>query len=266
MAEPGNGLVGADPSRAWCDGRIFAASQETAPGDGCYSTALWTGQRVRWCDRVAARLARDARALGFGRVDEVRTAAGMHALGEAAFGSAPGVVRFEARAGAGSHARVLGSTRPLGESPPLAKAARSTVAHPGPDATAPGAKFPRPAIGQARVEREERGLDEVLMLDREGFLVEGSRTTPIVACADGSWATPPPARGGVRGVALEVLSAAEPRVGARDLRIADLARAREIVLVNAVRGALPVGVWEGTAIGFGHLGDLARTIGAALAD
>jgi para-aminobenzoate synthetase/4-amino-4-deoxychorismate lyase len=83
-----------------------------------------------------------------------------------------------------------------------------------------------------------RGAFDVLHFNRDGELTEGARSNVFVRI-DGQWRTPPVAAGllpGVmRGVLLEdaELAAVEAPICA-----AELARAQEIIVCNALRGAL----------------------------
>lgn len=83
----------------------------------------------------------------------------------------------------------------------------------------------------------ERGIDEPILLNPRGEVMEGARTNVVIREGE-RLLTPPLEAGGLAGVARRVLvdEGAEERV----LRPADLARADEILLVNAVRGRMPV--------------------------
>ena len=165
-------------------------------------------------------------------------------------GPSEGIVRLEARPGApgSGQARLYGSTRGLGDHSGRARIGIASQVHPGP-AAAPGAKIPRPEIDAGRLERDARGLDEILFLDAEGFVVEGSRTNVVAHLAGGDWATPPRARGGVFGVALGLALERLPAIRERDLRRTDLESAREIALTNGARGAFPAVSLEGSPVG-----------------
>ena len=226
----------------------------------CYTTGRYAAGRVWLGERVAARLVRDAAALGLGALDARDVLARLVALGRAAFGDGAGVVRLEARAGDA----LAGSTRPLGADPPSWRAIVARAVHPGPG-LAPGAKRSEaPALAAARAESEAAGVDEALLFDGSGRLVEGARTNLALALVGGDWVTPPAAAGAVRGVALEAALAAGVRLGERDVLRADCIAAREIVATNAVRGARPVLELDGSRIGSGRPGALAAALAAAL--
>jgi branched-subunit amino acid aminotransferase/4-amino-4-deoxychorismate lyase len=231
------------------------------PPVACYTTGRYAAGRVWLGERVAARLVRDAAALGLGSLDAKDVLARLVALGRGAFGDGEGVVRLEARGGGG----LVGSTRPLGNEPEAWRAIVARAVHPGPG-PAPGAKQAEvAALAAAREEAQTAGVDEALLFDAAGRLVEGARTNLALALADGSWAMPSAAAGAVRGVALEAALAAGVRVAERELSRAECAAAREIVATNAVRGARPVLALDGARVGDGRPGPLAAALAAALA-
>jgi branched-subunit amino acid aminotransferase/4-amino-4-deoxychorismate lyase len=210
---------------------------------------------------VAARLVRDAAALGLGALDARDVLARLVALGQSAFGDGEGVVRLEARPGGA----LVGSTRPLGPEPAAWRAIVARAVHPG---AGPGAGAKRaevPEIAAARAEAQAAGADEALLFDAAGRLIEGARTNLVLALADGSWAMPPAAAGGVRGVGLEVALVGGMRLAERALSRTDCATARELVATNAVRGARPIVALGGAPIGDGRAGPLAAALAAALA-
>jgi branched-subunit amino acid aminotransferase/4-amino-4-deoxychorismate lyase len=226
----------------------------------CYTTGRYVAGRVWLGERVAARLVRDAAALGLGALDPREVLARLVALGEAAFGGGAGVVRLEARPGG-----LVGTTRPLGPEPETWRGIVARTLHPGPG-SAPGAKRSEVApLAAARAEAQAAGVDEALLFDASGRLVEGARTNLALVLADGSWVTPPAAAGAVRGVALEAALAAGVRLAERELARADCAAARELVATNAVRGARAVLALDGATVGDGRPGPLAAALAAALA-
>jgi branched-subunit amino acid aminotransferase/4-amino-4-deoxychorismate lyase len=231
-------------------------------GVACYTTGRYEAGRVWLGARVAARLVRDARALGLGAHDAADVHERLLALGRESFGAdGAGIVRLEARAGG----RLLGSTRAIGPEPASWRAAMAAAVHPGPG-PAPGAKqAERPVIEQARAELAAAGVDEVLLFDAAGRLVEGARTNLVLALADGAWVMPPALRGAVRGVGLEAALAGGVALAERDVSRADCRALRELVATNAVRGACPIVALDGAAVGDGRPGPLAAALAAALA-
>ncbi len=203
--------------------------------------------RVALGRRAVLRLARDAEALGLGSVDASAALAEMARLAAYRFGAQPGVVRLEARRDAHGALALSGSTRALG--PDRRTWSAISAVHPGPHAAAPGAKVPRADVEAAREAAQAAHADEALLFDTAGRLVEGARTNAIVVREDGSLATPTLAFGGVRGIALALLCETLPEIVEAALTRADLARAREVIAVNAVRGAKPIASLDGAPLG-----------------
>jgi branched-subunit amino acid aminotransferase/4-amino-4-deoxychorismate lyase len=228
----------------------------------CYTTGRFCTGHVWLAERVAARLVRDAHALGLGVHEPGDVLERLLAAGRASFGAGgEGVVRLEARAGG----ELVASTRPLGPEPETWRAIAARVVHPGPG-PAPGAKRAGvEALESARAEAQAAGVDEALLFDAAGRLVEGARTNLVLALANGRWVTPPAARGSVRGVALEAALAAGAVLEERDVSRAQCRAAREIVATNAVRGARAIVVLDGAPIGDGIPGPLRAALAAALA-
>jgi D-alanine transaminase len=228
----------------------------------CYTTGRFHVGRIWLGERVAARLVRDARALGLGEHDPREVEACLLAAGRTSFGAGgEGVVRLEARAGG----ELVASTRPLGPEPATWRAITARVVHPGPG-PAPGAKRAEVSeLASARAEAQAAGVDEALLFDAAGRLVEGARTNLALALESGRFALPPAARGAVRGVALEAALAAGVALVERDFTRAECLAAREIVATNAVRGARPIVALDAAPVGDGRPGPLCAALAAALA-
>lgn len=146
------------------------------------------------------------------------------------------MVRLEARAGEAG-ARLAASVRPLGPEPERWSAIVAPEPHDGPGPCAGAKRTAWACVDVARTAALAAGADEALLLDASGRLVDGARSCVVVVRADGSAAAPPLERGGVRGVARELALASAPEIHEADLTLADLRAAREIVALNAVRGA-----------------------------
>lgn len=265
-------------SHVWLDGRLAAAGEALLPLDdsaflqglGCYTTARFVGGRVRLASRAAARLARDARALGLGDVDPDACREAMLALGTACFGRGEGIVRLQASRDAAGRLRLSGTAREVGPEPATWSAVVADFAHPGPG-PAPGAKVTSHlAFALAREAARRRGADEALLADASGRLVEGARTNVLVADASGGLRTPPLSRGAVRGVARGLLCEACPELREEDVSVAELASAREILVANSVRGVVPVVRLDrgrgSEPVGVGGPGPWARRLAALLAE
>lgn len=214
---------------------------------------------------MARRLARDAARLGLGALEPDRALAALRELGGASFGAAEGVVRLQASRGADGALRLVGTVRALGPEPEAWSARVAPFAHEGPGPHE-GAKLSgHPRIALAREAARAAGCEEALLLDAADRLVEGARTSLLVVLEDGVLVAPPLARGGVRSVAREVAEAGLGTLTERDVTRAALGRAREIIALNAVRGAVPIVRLDGAPVGSGAPGPWAARLRELLA-
>lgn len=227
---------------------------------GCYTTARVTRGRIERLERHAGRLRRDARRLGMPAPE--RRAVEAIALDAVAtgLGRGDGIVRIE---WSGAAPRLSASTRPLGAEPETWRAITARALHPGPAARAGTKSLDVPAWDAARAERSAAGVDESLLFDGAGRLVEGSRTNLVVVTEEGFCLTPARGLGPVEGLGLELAREAVPAiVETLGIDRKTLARARELVAVNAVRGAVAIVELDGQAIGEGRSGPLAARLRA----
>jgi branched-subunit amino acid aminotransferase/4-amino-4-deoxychorismate lyase len=257
----------------WLDGRLLDARQPVLriddsawlEGRGAYTSARIDAGHARFAARHATRLARSARALGIGEIDPALVLRAFDELGRAAFGDGAGVVRLQASRDAHGDPHLVGVPRALGEDRESWSAL--VVRLPGPTgaAASAGAKVSsRLAIALASDAAARAGADEALLVDAAGRLVEGARTNAIVVDADGRLSTPPLALGAVAGIAREVLLERVPELGERVVLEPELRGAREIIAVNAVRGARAVVRVDDFSVGDGAPGPWARLLDAEL--
>lgn len=255
----------------WLSGRLIgieAAAEyaEILERPGCYTTARVEAGRARWHAAHARRLAEDSRALGLPEPGEDDIAEAFASLGGAEFGEGAGVVRLKACASSEGTLALVAHARGLGIEPPAWKAGLAPFPHPGPG-DHPGAKLShRPALARARALCGTAGSDEVLLLDSDGRLVEGARSSLIVVDAQGALATPAACLGGVASIALAVARARSPAPITPETLLdrQSLAGARELIALNAVRGAIPVTEFAGQPVGDGQPGAACRSLQACL--
>ncbi|MCP5068993.1 MAG: aminotransferase class IV [bacterium] len=195
---------------------------------------------MRHGEKVVSRWIVDAAALGLGEIDPevAQTAILRLGLGHFERGS-QGIVRLEARTGPDGMLWI-GTTRELGPEPPTWRAGLGTEQHPGPRDEVGAKRADRALLDRSRNLAIERGWDEALLVDREGFAVEGTRSNLIVALATGQLVTPPIRRGAVRGIARGILLDSLPELEEADVAGRELDRAEELIAVNSVRGARPI--------------------------
>lgn len=248
----------------WVDGALVSRVEAVLPatdsafsqGRGCFTTARFSRGRARFAERHAARLVRDARRLELGEVDPDRVLAALAETGINCFGrEQDGVIRVQAsRDGAGA-LHLTAVPHHLGPEPSRWRACTAPFPHEGPMPWS-GAKVTNHLLfALASDHAKAAGLDEALLFDRDGNLVEGARSNVIVVGQGGVPATPDLARGGVAGVALEVLREREPAIRVRNMAAHDLNDARELIAINAVRGPRAIIELDGRAVGDGVAGE-----------
>lgn len=134
--------------------------------------------------------------------------------------------------------------------------------HPGPGAGA-HKQTARVPWDRALAEARRRGLDELLMLDEAGRVVEGSRTSLFAVMDDGTVWTPPLTLGALPGVAraraCDLLVRGGMEVRERVVSLETLMAAREVICTNAWLGAVPVASLETGEVFEIHLGSWLAT-------
>ena len=257
----------------WVDGELIDAGAAVVRADdsafssgrGCYTTGRFVGGRIRFGERVVRRLGRDARTLDLGMLNEDLCLAGMVALGKAHFGNGEGVVRLQASRDDTGSLHLVGVARAVGPEPAEWRAISPSFLHEG-RAPYSGAKVTNHLLfAMAREQAVRAGVEEAALFDGEGFLIEGARSNFVLALGDGSLATPSLGRGGVAGVAREILLERLPEIAETELHRRALGEARELIAVNAVRGARPVVELDGKPVGSGKPGPAALQLSKALA-
>jgi branched-subunit amino acid aminotransferase/4-amino-4-deoxychorismate lyase len=244
----------------WVDGRlrdrreaaVRADDSAFAEGRGCYTSARIARGRVRFEQRHVRRLQRGAEALGLGTLDPRMVRMAFADLARAAFDDGEGIVRVELSRDADGVLHVVGVPRGVGHDPPTWSAITAPLPHEGPILAGGHKLTNRLVLALASDAAGRAGVDEALLFDRQGRLVEATRSNVVVLRADGLLVTPPLERGAVAGVAREVLVERLPELRERDVDAADLGLAREIVAINSVRGARPIVRLDGVAVGGGH--------------
>lgn len=114
----------------------------------------------------------------------------------------------------------------------------------------------------ARMEAEERGGDEALLLNIHGRVVESTIANLFVVTESGAIVTPPISEGALPGVRRAQLLR-ELAVQERPLSPEAFLSAREAFLTNAL-SIRPLGALDGSAIGNGEAGPLTRRLMAEM--
>ena len=256
----------------WVDGTLRPADTAVVRADdsafsegrGCYTSVRIRAGTPTFAQRHVRRLERDARALGLPAVDPGLLTRALTELARAAFGGGDGAVRLQlSRDGEGA-LHVVGSARGLGDYSPVWRAVTAPFPHPG-ALLAGGPKLTHRLLQALAADAaHDARADEALLFDASGWLVEGARTNVVALAADGALCTPPPTRGAVAGIALEVAGERLP-IEQRDLSRSDLFAARAVAVLNAVRGARALVSLDAAALG-AESGALAARLAAVLDD
>jgi branched-chain amino acid aminotransferase len=253
----------------WLDGALVAPADARLPiddpgvrwGEGLFETMRAVDGRVPLRDRHLARLEASAAALGLSPMPAAAEAAAAIDAALAAFGPGSARVRLTATPRPTLLVEVVADA-PLPEAP----AAVTAV-------TIPGAWLPGDATAEHKTlsylrhrgsqrRAEAAGADHALLLDDRGRVGEAALASVVWADRDGLATAP--VRGLLAGVARAVVvEALDVREEALDMR--SRGAAAEVVLVNAVRGAMAVVAIDGRTVGAGAPGPWARTIARALA-
>ena len=257
------------PGLCWVDGSLVpidapavaASDSAFSMGRGCYTTARIRNGCARFADRHAARLVRDARRLDLGDVEPKRVVQALEETGRACFGrETDGIVRVQASRDGSGRLHLTALPRTTGAEAATWTACISPTIHEGPMPWS-GVKVSNHLLfALASDHAREAGVDEALLLDREGYLVEGSRSNVVVVAGDGETATPDLSRGGVAGVGLEVLNERGAKIRVRHVSGSELTEAIELIAVNAVRGPRPIVALDGCPVGAGRPGPVARRL------
>jgi branched-subunit amino acid aminotransferase/4-amino-4-deoxychorismate lyase len=257
-------MAGRPLDLAWLNGKILnpipadlhgLAARVLRADRGCYTTALIRSGEPVWRERHAARIERDALAIGLGAVDKSRVRAALEELGSAVFAGGSGIVRVTAYSGEPGVVNLLAEARDLSGDPDLWHAVLSPRAFDSEGRAWTGAKGSNFAFYDCvREIMTDHGCEEVLLYDRDGFVIEGCRSNLFVVDAHGALVAPNISRGAVAGLARELVHELVNEVVVRDMPVAELAEVREIIAVNSVRHAAPIVQLDGEPVGSGNPG------------
>lgn len=116
------------------------------------------------------------------------------------------------------------------------------------------------AFDLARSEVIESKLDEVLLFDARGILVEGGRSNFILVTQAGRLVTPDLSLGAVEGLGLAIVLENHPEIDMAQLTLDDVDSARELMSINIVRGVIPIIEFADRPVADGQPGPLALSL------
>ena len=229
-------------------------------GDGVFTTLLIQDGIPLFAREHLDRLDRDAKTLKLPSPDREILKAEINQL---ASGCANGILKIHWTRGSGgrgylppenlspTRALILRPADPMSEKVPAPFKLRWAEMRLGINPLLAGAKhMNRLEQVLARMEWRDPGIDESLLLDSEGFVVEGVSTN-LFLLQGSTVVTPLLDRAGVRGVMRDLLinMAAASGSDVREERVSPetLLGADALVLTNSVKGICPVALLEGRA-------------------
>jgi len=246
---------GRGPTRSSADFRAGRA--------GCCTTVrVLRGEPTR-IDRHVERLRRDADRLGLEQPGPREIS---RLLIETASRHFPrpteGIVRIEWSGATAARApRLRASARALEPAPDRWRVRTALTRHPGPQARRNTKQIGVAAYESARAEAAVDAVDEVLLFDGDGRVVEGSFTNLLIVTGDDALYTPALSLGPVEGIGLAIVRESVPALAPARLGWNELVTARELMAVNVVRGIAAIVELDGHRIGRGRPGPWARRLG-----
>lgn len=122
----------------------------------------------------------------------------------------------------------------------------------------------------ARQSARDQGAREAWFVDRDGFVTEGSSSNAWIVSKAGAIVTRPAAGGILKGitreVALEVAAQQGLKIEERKFTVAEALAAREAFLTSATQVVMPVVRIDGSRVGDGRPGAVARALRARFHD
>ena len=234
--------------------RPIEASSAPARRLGSYTTAKVTKGRVERLEAHAGRLGRDAIRIGLPVPDRAEVLRALQNTARENFGDGEGIIRLEWSRLPDALPELRPQPRPFVAKPGPWRAAIAKTLHPGPERRANTKQIDVEAYEAGRREAIAAELDEVLLFDATGYLVEGASTNLLAVTATGSLVTPALALGPVEGLGLTFLREQGLAFGEARLTRAELVGLRELLCVNAVRGVVAVGRVDASIVGSGRPG------------
>jgi len=238
------------------------ASNESVRRLGSYTTAKITAGRVERVERHVARLRRDAGRLGLPLPPRAAIEDLFLTCAAKTFGKGDGIVRIEWSHLPSEAPELIATPRAYADAGSEWRAATSKTVHPGPEFRANTKYVDVSAYDLGRAEIKASELNEVLLYDANGHLVEGAASNFLVVTRDDRITTPARDLGPVEGLGLTVLRDSHPEIQEAHLTRQDIATCQELMSTNGVRGLVPITHLDDHPINNGQPGPIAKALGA----
>ncbi len=216
-------------------------SNDASARIGSYTTARVSQGRVERTERHVRRLQEDASRLGLPPPEGSEVERALVEAAGRAFPRRDGIIRIEWSRRPREEPALHTTTRPLGEDDELWRARVSRAVHPGPGERANTKSIGVEAYEIGREEiRSDPEIQEVLLCDANGHLVEGARSNLLIELRGARLVTPDPQLGAVAGLGLAIARECLPELGEIRIRLGELDQVRAIAAINVVRGVVPI--------------------------
>jgi branched-chain amino acid aminotransferase len=257
----------------WVDGELLPSKRAVVRADdsafregrGCLTSLRIAAGQPRFVDRHVMRLQGGAKALRLGEIDEAMIRRAIADLSGAALPDGEGVVRLQISRDDDGATHLVGIARKLGRDPSEWSALIVALPHDGASLVDGMKVSNRLTLSLAAEDARAAGVDEAVLLDATGRLIEGASSNLFVAPREGALWTPPIASGAVAGIARSIALERIPEIEERDIAKPELLAAEELIAVNAVRGARPITRLNDRNVGKGRPGPWSARLAEALA-
>jgi branched-subunit amino acid aminotransferase/4-amino-4-deoxychorismate lyase len=169
-------------------------------------------------------------------------------------GQGDGIVRVEWSRLPDAPPELIATTREMGAEQNVWRAGRSQAIHPGLADRRNTKSVAVDAYDLARSEIAEQEIDESLLFDESGFLVEGGRSNLLIVMPRAGLLTPDLELGAVEGLGLTIVLESPAEIERVRITQDELRSAEELMAVNAVRGVTPIIAFDGRPVGNGAPG------------
>jgi len=257
----------------WVDGELLSNKRAVVRADdsafregrGCLTTLRIAAGQPQFLDRHIVRLQDGAKALRLGEVAEATIRRALAELGEAMLPDGEGVIRLQVSRDDDGETHLIGIARRLGNDPSEWSAIIVALPHDGASLVDGMKVSSRLTLSLAADDARTAGVDEAILLDASGTLIEGATSNLFVASQEGRLWTPAIASGAVAGIARSLVLERIPEIEERDIAKSELLAAKELIAVNAVRGARPITQLNDRKVGDGRPGPWSARLADALA-
>ena len=224
---------------------VPAGAEVLTRADGVFETTLLRGGRPCLLDAHLARLSRSEAVVGLPATDPARWRSAVAVAARLWGAHGDGVLRLVSGRGA---AFVMVSGVPERAAAARRDGLAALTLNPGPRGPSAGAKSLSYALNVAALaEARRRGAGDVIFVDNDGMVLEGPRSSVLIA-QDETLVSPPPTLPILAGTTVGALFEIAPKCAYRSLTLTDIIAAQGVWLVSAVTLCARVHTLDGVAL------------------